>query len=116
MSWNDFNTADDQNSYDLIPKGTLARVRMTIRPGGLNDPAQGWTEGYATRGKSTDSVYLDGKDSSGTGTGSGKDPASLPPAEIRRFEEKGILQRTVKKEGGPSMNKKFILKSLKYHV
>jgi hypothetical protein len=32
---------------------------MTIRPGGLNDPAQGWTEGYATRGKSTDSVYLD---------------------------------------------------------
>jgi hypothetical protein len=59
MSWNDFNTADDQNSYDLIPKGTLARVRMTIRPGGLNDPAQGWTEGYATRGKSTDSVYLD---------------------------------------------------------
>jgi hypothetical protein len=59
MSWRDFNTADDQNSYDLIPKGTLARVRMTIRPGGLNDPAQGWTEGYATRGKSTDSVYLD---------------------------------------------------------
>ena len=59
MSWNDFNTADDQNSYDLIPKGTLARVRMIIRPGGLNDPAQGWTEGYATRGKSTDSVYLD---------------------------------------------------------
>ena len=59
MSWNDFNTADDQNSYDLIPKGTLARVRMSIRPGGLNDPAQGWTEGYATRGKSTDSVYLD---------------------------------------------------------
>ena len=59
MSWRDFNTADDQNSYDLIPKGALARVRMTIRPGGLNDPAQGWTEGYATRGKSTDSVYLD---------------------------------------------------------
>lgn len=59
MSWRDFNTADDQNSYDLIPKGTLARVRMIIRPGGLNDPAQGWTEGYATRGKSTDSVYLD---------------------------------------------------------
>jgi len=43
MSWNDFNTADDQNSYDLIPKGTLARVRMTIRPGGFSDDAQGWT-------------------------------------------------------------------------
>lgn len=59
MSWNDYNTADEQQEYDLIPKGTLARVRMTIRPGGLNDPAQGWTGGYATRGKNTDSVYLD---------------------------------------------------------
>lgn len=59
MSWNDFNTADEQRDYDLIPKGTLARVRMTIRPGGLNDPAQGWTGGYATRGKNTDAIYLD---------------------------------------------------------
>jgi hypothetical protein len=59
MSWNDFNSADEQRDYDLIPKGTLARVRMTIRPGGMNDPAQGWTGGYATRGKSNDSVYLD---------------------------------------------------------
>jgi hypothetical protein len=59
MSWHDFNTADEQQEYDLIPKGTLARVRMTIRPGGLNDPAQGWTGGYATRGKHTEAVYLD---------------------------------------------------------
>lgn len=59
MSWRDFNTADDQNSYDLIPKGTLARVRMTIRPGGFSDETQGWTGGYATLGKNTDSVYLD---------------------------------------------------------
>ena len=22
-TWNDFNSADDQNSFDLIPKGTL---------------------------------------------------------------------------------------------
>ena len=46
--WNDFNSAQD--NANLIPKGTLARVRLTIRPGGFDDPAQGWTGGYATRG------------------------------------------------------------------
>ncbi|SMG66495.1 conserved hypothetical protein, partial [methanotrophic bacterial endosymbiont of Bathymodiolus sp.] len=33
-TWNDFNSADDQNNFDLIPKGTLVKVRMTIKPGG----------------------------------------------------------------------------------
>lgn len=56
--WNDFN--DAQSNVNLIPKGTLARVRLTIRPGGYDDPAQGWTGGYATRG-STGSVYLSGE-------------------------------------------------------
>ena len=55
-AWNDFNDAK-QNS-NLIPKGTIARVRLTIRPGGFDDPSQGWTGGYAKRG-STGSVYLD---------------------------------------------------------
>lgn len=36
-SWNDFNDAEGQNSFDIIPKGTIARVRLTIRPGGHND-------------------------------------------------------------------------------
>ena len=58
MSWNDFNTADDQQSFDLIPKGTLAKVRMTIRPGGFDDETQGWTGGYATQSDSTGAVYL----------------------------------------------------------
>ena len=31
---------------------------MTIRPGGFDDPAQGWTGGYATRNANTGSVYL----------------------------------------------------------
>jgi hypothetical protein len=53
--WNDFN--DAKKNSNIIPKGTLAKVRMTIRPGGFNDPAQGWTGGYATRG-TTGSVYL----------------------------------------------------------
>ncbi|MES9843207.1 MAG: hypothetical protein ABW131_01060 [Candidatus Sedimenticola sp. 6PFRAG5] len=57
-TWNDFNSADDQNSFDLIPKGTLVKVRMTIKPGGYDDPAQGWTGGYATQNQTTGSVYL----------------------------------------------------------
>ena len=57
-TWNDFNNADDQQSYDLIPKGTLTKVRMTIRPGGYDDPNEGWTGGYATRNDKTGSVYL----------------------------------------------------------
>ena len=44
--WNDFNSAQD--NANLIPKGTLAKVRLTIRPGGFDDPAQGWTGGYRT--------------------------------------------------------------------
>jgi hypothetical protein len=55
-AWNDFNDAK-QNS-NLIPKGAIAKVRLTIRPGGFDDPSQGWTGGYARRG-STGSVYLD---------------------------------------------------------
>lgn len=58
MTYFDFNTASEQTSFDLIPKGTLVRVRMTIKPGGFDDTTQGWTGGYATRNLSTGSVYL----------------------------------------------------------
>jgi hypothetical protein len=54
--WNDFN--DAQSNSNVIPKGTLAKVRLTLRPGGYDDPSEGWTGGYAKRG-STGSVYLD---------------------------------------------------------
>lgn len=57
-SWNDYNDAESQNSYDLIPKGTIVPVRMTIKPGGYDDPSQGWTGGYATHNDTTGSVYL----------------------------------------------------------
>ena len=57
-AWNDFNDADEQTSYDIIPKGTIAPVRMTIKPGGYDDPGQGWTGGYATRNETTGSIYL----------------------------------------------------------
>ena len=57
-AWNDFNDAEQQQNFDLIPKGTVARVRMTLKPGGHDDPAQGWTGGYATQSFETGSVYL----------------------------------------------------------
>lgn len=57
--WHDFNDADaQQGGFEVIPKGTLARVRMTLKPGGHDDPAQGWTGGYASESFETGSVYL----------------------------------------------------------
>lgn len=40
MTYLDFNDADQQQSFDLIPKGTLARVRMSIKPGDSTPQAQ----------------------------------------------------------------------------
>ena len=57
-TWNDFNDAEQQQDFDLIPKGTIARLRMTIKPGGYDDPDQGWVGGYATQSFETGSVYL----------------------------------------------------------
>lgn len=54
-AWNDFN--DAEHGITLIPKNTIAKVRLTIRPGGFDDPSQGWTGGYATKSASG-SVYL----------------------------------------------------------
>ena len=57
-AWNDFNDAEQQQSFDLIPKGTVAPVRMTIKPGGHEDASQGWTGGYATQSFETGSIFL----------------------------------------------------------
>lgn len=57
-AWNDYN--DAQQNPNLIPKGTFAKVRLSIRPGGFDDAGQGWTGGYATRG-GTGAVYLNGE-------------------------------------------------------
>ena len=58
-NWNDFNDAESQQSgFDLIPKGTVVPVRMTIKPGGYDDPSQGWDGGYATESFETGSIYL----------------------------------------------------------
>ena len=58
-NWNDFNDAEQQQSgFDLIPKGSIVPVRMTLKPGGFDDPSQGWNGGYATQSFDTGSVYL----------------------------------------------------------
>ncbi len=57
-AWQDFNDAEQQQGFDLIPKGTLVPVRMTIKPGGYDDPSQGWVGGYASESFETGSVYL----------------------------------------------------------
>ena len=54
-SWFDFS--DAPSNVNIIPKGTLTKVRLTIRPGGHDNAEKGWTGGYATMG-STGSVYL----------------------------------------------------------
>ena len=58
-NWNDFNDAQAQmGGFDLIPRGVIVPVRMTIKPGGHDDATQGWTGGYATESFESGSVYL----------------------------------------------------------
>ncbi len=58
-SWNDFNDAEaQQGAFDLIPKGSIVPLRMTIKPGGHDDHSQGWTGGYATQSYDTGAVFL----------------------------------------------------------
>lgn len=49
----DFNGADTQDAaFDLIPANTLARVTLTIRPGGAGP------EGWLTQSKTSPALYL----------------------------------------------------------
>lgn len=52
-----FNDAEDLKVYELIPQGTLAKVKLTIQPGGYNDLLKNYTDGLATQGK-TGAIYL----------------------------------------------------------
>ncbi|QTD47413.1 hypothetical protein J1M35_14780 [Ottowia testudinis] len=42
----------------MIPKSTLVKVRLSLKPGGFDAPEQGWTGGWATQSDQTGSVYL----------------------------------------------------------
>ena len=57
--WSDFNDAEaQQTGYNLIPKGALVPVRMSLKPGGHYDTSQCWTDGYPTQSSKTGAVYL----------------------------------------------------------
>lgn len=57
-NYTDFNDAEDQKSFELIPHKTIAKVRLHITPGGFDDEKRGWAGGYATQNPKTGSVYL----------------------------------------------------------
>lgn len=57
-SFYDFNTAEEQTEFNLIPKGIIAKVNTQIKPGGYNDPGNGWTGGYTTKSITSNSIYL----------------------------------------------------------
>ena len=54
--WNNFNDAEDQMSYELIPHKTIAKVRLLLKKG--NHVTKEWPDGYATRSKSGAGIYL----------------------------------------------------------
>jgi len=58
-AWSDFNDAEAQQSgFNLIPKGALVPVLMTLKPGGHYDASQGWSDGYPTQSTKTGAVFL----------------------------------------------------------
>lgn len=58
-AWSDFNDAEAQQSgFNLIPKGVLVPVLMTLKPGGHYDASQGWSDGYPTQSPKSGAVYL----------------------------------------------------------
>jgi glycosyltransferase involved in cell wall biosynthesis len=49
----DFNGAEaQQNAFEVIPAGTLVKVRLSIRPGGVGP------EGWVTQSRTSDAQYL----------------------------------------------------------
>lgn len=54
--WNNFNDAEDQMSYELIPHKTIAKVRLILKKG--NHVTKEWPDGWATKSKSGTCVYL----------------------------------------------------------
>lgn len=54
--WNNFNDAEEQMSYELIPHKTIAKVRLMLKKG--NHVTQEFPDGYATLSKAGTSIYL----------------------------------------------------------
>lgn len=54
--WTNFNDAEEQMSYELIPHKTIAKVRLLVKKG--NYIAGEFQDGYATLSKAGTSIYL----------------------------------------------------------
>ena len=54
--WTNYNDAEEQMSYELIPHKTIAKVRLLIKKG--NHITNEFTDGYATLSKAGSSIYL----------------------------------------------------------
>jgi len=54
--WTNFNDAEEQISYELIPHKTIAKVRLLIKKG--NHVTDEFKDGYATLSKAGTSIYL----------------------------------------------------------
>ena len=54
----DYNDAKPQGIFEMIPKGTVARVILGIRPGGYDNPEKNCTGGWATCNATSGSIYL----------------------------------------------------------
>lgn len=54
----DFNNAEDQTDFGLIPKGTIAKVKLTIKHGGYDNHPLGLTGGLAAQNVTTGSIFL----------------------------------------------------------
>ncbi len=52
--WNNFNDAEEQMSYELIPHKTIAKVRLLIKKG--NHIIEEFTDGWATLSKAGTSI------------------------------------------------------------
>jgi hypothetical protein len=56
QKWTNFNDAEDQMSYELIPHKTIVKVVINVKRGGYI--TEEWNDGYATKSNSSNSVYL----------------------------------------------------------
>lgn len=54
--WNNFNDAEDQMSYELIPHKTIAKVQLTLKKG--DHVTKEFPDGWATKSKAGTSIYL----------------------------------------------------------
>jgi hypothetical protein len=92
-----FNEADAQRSYDVIPEGTVATVHMTVRPGGAGEG--GWlrlSKDEHSKGLDCELTVVDGPHAKrkfwSLLTISGTTPGHAQAAEISGTKLRAILE------------------------